>query len=259
MRASLEEALAELASCDERYLFFDYDGTLSPLARRAADAVSHPDALAHLDTLSCLSGTTVGVVTGRPIEDIRIRVPLPAIVFAALHGFIIEGPGISMTEPGALRAQPALRRAVDRLKDSLRGLSGVDVEDKGLTVAVHFRRASRRDAEHAAQESRRISDQETGIRYLEGKEVVELRPDVDWDKGRAVEFIVEQLAGSAWRGRVGLLYAGDDQTDEDAFRRLGAKAVTVRVGEEGDTLAQHLVEAPQDVIDLMGRLASLIR
>jgi trehalose-phosphatase len=247
MNASLREALAGLAATDERFLFFDYDGTLSPIAIRAALAVTQPGVLEQLEALARQPGTRVGIVTGRPLDEIRSRIPLSSVFFAAVHGLIIEGPGISLISPEAERLRPAIRRAVSELDSALDGMEGVELEDKGLTVAVHFRRASDKDAEKAAAESRRLASETDGIRPMEGKEVVELRPDIDWDKGRAVELLLERMAGPDWEGRVAVFYVGDDQTDEDAYRRLGSP-----------TGAQYRVQGPDDVLAVMAELNSIL-
>jgi trehalose-phosphatase len=258
MKGDLQHALSGLAAPDERFLFFDYDGTLSPIASRAAVAFTQPGALEELETLAQRPATRVGIVTGRPLEEIRSRIPSRSFFFAALHGLVIEGPDVSMVFPEAARLKPVIRKAVSELESELEGLEGVYIEDKGLTAAVHYRQANDDASKKAANESRRIASAHEGIRTLPGKEVVELRPDVDWDKGSAIEWILEQTAGSDWEERVGVLYVGDDQTDEDAFRRLGSRAVTVRVGDSGATHAKYRVSGPADLVTALAELNSLL-
>ncbi len=259
MIPSLEEALARLASHAERYLFFDYDGTLCPIVSRPAQATVHRETVRCLEDLSHIPGTHLGVVTGRSLVDIRERLPVTSLIFAAVHGLVIDGGKLSFIQPEAVRLAPAIRHAAGRLRSELGDLEGVEVEDKELSVAVHYRRAESLEADRAALTARRIASQEVNIRCVEGKKVVELRPDVDWDKGKAVEFIVEELSGSGWKGRVGMFYAGDDRTDEDAFLCLGAGAVTVHVGEMEPTAARFRVKGPDEIIEVVNKLALLLR
>jgi trehalose 6-phosphate phosphatase len=83
---------------------------------------------------------------------------------------------------------------------------------------------------------------------------------VDWDKGRAIDWILRRFEGPRWperRSTLGVLYLGDDETDEEAFRRLRSKALTVRVGGRGPTAAAHRVLGTKQVVELMEMLVSL--
>lgn len=258
MTGALRAALAEIARKPHRYLFFDFDGTLSPITDRPQDAAAHPDILAPLESLCRQPRTTLTVVSGRPVSDIRERLPLPGLVVAGVHGLVIDGPSFHQTHSDAARVEPLIQRAADRLGREIGALEGIVIENKGITVAVHYRRAGSSDAEHARSAARDVVRSFPGIRALEGKKVVELRPDIDWDKGRAVSFILERLSGSTWESRGGVLYMGDDRTDEDAFRVLDGKAVTVKVGELGSTAARYRVRDPDEVVGLVRELLSLI-
>lgn len=261
MTPELRDALTRLASAPERFLFFDYDGTLSPIVSRPEEAVTPPESIRYLRKLSRHSGTRVAVVTGRPLESIQKQVGAPDLVFAAVHGLVIHARDFHFVQPQAQRFQPTIRRAVGRLESALGGREGVAIEDKGLTVAVHYRRAAPSDAEDALRTSRRVAAELKGVRRLEGKKVVELGPDVDWDKGRAVELILERLCGPEWPGRLAVLYVGDDRTDEDAFRRLADRAkdaVTVHVGFRDPTAARYRVRDPDGVTEILAALARLL-
>jgi trehalose-phosphatase len=127
------------------------------------------------------------------------------------------------------------------------------VEDKGLTLSVHYRQAP----EAALPElTARVAGLVGGIPALElrgGKMSLEVRPRLAWDKGQAVLKLAGLLATEAdW----GLLYAGDDATDEDAFRVVGGseRGVAILIGERGDTFADFRLPDPEALRELLEAL-----
>ncbi|MDX1648600.1 MAG: trehalose-phosphatase [Myxococcota bacterium] len=248
------DEIAERVGTRRAAFFLDYDGTLSPIVEHPEDA-ELPEAMR--DLLARLGVRhLVAIVSGRDLRDLRARVGLDGIVYAGSHGFEIRDADgeVHVHEP-ARRALPELDRAQERLEEALAPEDGVELERKGFGLAVHFRRAAP-DREPALREQvQRACRESEALRMTEGRKVLELRPDVPWDKGRALDHILERTGADD--ERVCPVYVGDDVTDEDAFRVVEAGGVGVLVrGRQGDaTHARWALEDPEAVRRFLAALA----
>ena len=136
-------------------------------------------------------------------------------------------------------------------------MPGAHVERKRYAVAVHFREANE-DAEPIIERIvNSIGDREERLRVTTGKKIFELRPSVEWDKGKALEWLMERL-GLDLDATIPL-YLGDDVTDEDAFAVLVDRGLGIVVGREGEpTLAHYALESPDEVRELLARLTGSV-
>lgn len=227
----------------------DFDGTLAPLAARP-ETVRLPSATA--DVLRALAGRAdvlVAVVSGRPLKDLRPRVGLLRAAYAGNHGLEAAAGVWRWTHPGVRGRRAALRRVRDEARRLCLLAPGAWVEDKGATLSVHVRAVRGAAGESALAGALAAAVRRAGGLALKtGKRVYEVRPRLAWDKGRAVELLRRRLAPGA-----ACVYVGDDATDEDAFRRLRGKALTVKVG-RGPTLAACRVAGPAAVRRLLEAL-----
>jgi len=246
----------KLAGC-KPVVFLDYDGTLTPIVERPEWAILDPAmraAVAHLANLC-----TVVVISGRDRRDVENLVGLEGLVYAGSHGFDISGPGGRRFEfAEGVQYLPDLDRAEEALCRRLKEIPGVQVERKLFAIAVHFRRTP---DEKVAEVEKIVGDvhqdQKGRLRRTGGKKIFELRPAFDWDKGKAVAWLLEQL-GLKGPG-VLPLYCGDDQTDEDAFRELAERGIGILVREEErPTHARYALENPEEVQLFLERLAGLV-
>lgn len=229
----------------------DFDGTLAPLAARP-ETVRLSSATADvLRALTCRADVLVAFVSGRPLKDLRARVGLSRAAYAGNHGLEIEAGGWRWMHPGVRGRRAALRRVGAEAR-RLCGLApGAWVEDKGATLSVHVRAVRAAEGEAALAVALVAAVRRAGGLTLKtGKRVYEVRPRLAWDKGRAVELLRARFAPGA-----ACVYVGDDATDEDAFRRLSGKALTVKVG-RGPTEAACRIAGPAAVRRL---LVSLLR
>jgi trehalose 6-phosphate phosphatase len=237
-------------------VFFDFDGTLS-------DIVDDPDsarpAAGAAEALQKLAAhCPVAVLSGRDLADVTARVGLPGVWYAGSHGFELTAPdGTHHQNDAAAAAIPVLERVAAQLRDQLASIPGVVVEHKRFGVAAHYRNAARdRVGEVAA--AVRAAGQQQGLRVTTGREVIELRPDIDWDKGKTLRWVIDHLrhAGS---GHLMPIYLGDDITDEDAFDavRHDGVPIVVRHTDDGDraTAALFALDSPARVTEFTDRLA----
>lgn len=232
----------QIAKARALVLFLDFDGTLAPIRDYADEVELAPDVRATLTSLARRADTLVALVSGREMWDLRRRVGVPGIVYAGEHGMEIRGRGLQFIEPGALARRGVIKLLARELNASLRDLHGVFVEEKHLTLAVHFRMARRDDIPEIRDRVRRVvgmAGDQAEIRP--GKMIWEVLPHTGWRKGAAAEWIYKICDV-----RDGLpIYAGDDEADEDAFRWLKGW-ITIRVGGD-ETCAQYNLAGPAEV------------
>lgn len=210
-------------------LMLDIDGTLAPIAPRPDAAAVPADTLAALSRLANAPSVHVAVVSGRAAADAFRMVPVPAAWTIGNHGLEWRSPN---GEPKVLdSARPyaaAVADAVAALTPGVRAVRGAILEDKHWTLSLHFRLVEP-GAAPALEASARDIAAKLGLQVTEGKKVIELRPPIDVNKGTAALEFARRIG--ALDGDGSMLYAGDDRTDEDAFRALRphSRAVTVRV------------------------------
>lgn len=235
-------------------LLLDFDGTLAPIVERPEMAgISESTRAAIVRLID--DGVTVAIVSGRGLADARSLAGLPDIAYAGNHGMEIEMPGLERIHPEAAAARGSLEQVAAAVPEALNDVSGLFVEDKGLTLSIHYRRVDRAAVERVREAVHEAAGRHPDLRVTEGKEVLEVRPDVDWHKGRAVEFLLGELKPP--KGAP-VLYIGDDRTDEDAFVALadGGFGEGILVSEDGDTRtsARSTLKNPEEV----GRLLDLL-
>jgi trehalose 6-phosphate phosphatase len=239
-------------------LLLDFDGTLAPIVERPEIAAMPEATAAALRRLAGCDGVELAVISGRGLADARERVALPGVAYAGNHGMEIERGELRQVHDVATAARPELDAVIGALHEPLRRIPGVLVEDKGLTLSVHSRRVAREDVDRLRRAVEEATRGRAGLRVTEGKEVLEIRPAVDWHKGRAVEFLLERIDPPAGAP---VLYFGDDRTDEDAFRALRAwergpaAGVIVAEAPPPETEALAWLAGPEEVGEVLERMA----
>ncbi len=245
----------------EPALFLDYDGTLTPIVERPADAVL-PDAMAVV--LRRLAGMCeVAVVSGRDLADLRRRVGIEELWYAGSHGFDIAGPGGEHTAyPEGRDYLPALDDAERALREALAGVAGCEVERKRFALATHYRRVAAGEvpAVEGVVEDTRAAHPE--LRISRGRQVIELQPDMDWDQGRALNWLMRALDMDP--ARFIPIVIGDDVTDEDAFREVARPrpgrgvGIVVTADDGRSSRADYCLADPRAVGVFLERLADRI-
>lgn len=231
-------------------VFLDYDGTLTPIADRPEQATLAAPIRARVARLAARCPVTI--VTGRDVSVVRDFVQLDEIGYAGCHGLDIEGPaGSGLRHEAAGCVLPVLDAVEADLERRLSGIPGALVERKRCSVSTHYRLVDADDARRVEEVVAIVARRHPGLRRERGKKVFELRPDVDWDKGSAVEWLIGALSLDPRAA----ICIGDDETDEHAFEVL-ADAGTPIVVENGDrpTAARYRVRDPGEVAAVLDLL-----
>lgn len=238
-------------------LLSDIDGTLSPIAATPAEATVLESCRFGLNKLAAKL-ELVSVLSGRPVAEARRMVGLDHLThfgnhglerWDIVHGYRSEAEGFA----------PSIAEVRAELERQVKGMPGVQIEDKRIVISIHYRLASE---EPSIREKLLILAESLakGLLITEGKKVIELRPPVAVNKGTVVRNLITEY------GLNGIVYIGDDLTDIDAFNALrnarhsGVHAAAVAVGgpeakEELLALADLELDGPSDVGALLQELA----
>lgn len=244
--------LIGITSARESMLFLDYDGTLSPIVSDPGAATLVDGAAEALELVA--AACPVAILSGRDLADIRTRVGAPGLWYAGSHGFELTGPdGTYHQNEAAAAFVPVLEQAAAELRDCLAQIPGVRVEHKRFAVAVHYREVAPGRVGEMVAAAHQLGARD-GLRVTGGRMVVELRPDIDWDKGTTLAWIRDRIDPS---GSLLPIYIGDDLTDEDAFDAVRFDGIGIVVGhdEDGDrkTAAHFTLQNPDQVREFIQR------
>lgn len=227
-------------------VFLDYDGTLTPIVERPDLAVLSGEMREVVRALA--RRCTVAIVSGRDREDVEKLVGLDELIYAGDHGFDISGPaGLTIRRQEGAGFDDLLDDVKARLHRELDGIDGVLIEPKKSSAAVHYRLV---DPAHHARVGAVVDGilaDHPELRVTPGKMVHEIQPKLDWDKGRAVLWLLEALDLDT--PDVVPIYLGDDVTDEDAFRALSGRGLGIYVGESEEPAAERPSAADYIVAD----------
>jgi len=226
------EMLAARTAGRRLAVFLDYDGTLTPIVDRPEDAIISERMR---EVVRGLAGRcTVCVVSGRDRAVVQRLMGMDQLVVAGSHGFDIWSPGggaIEREEGTGFR--DLLERVTATVREQTASVEGALVEPKRSSVAIHYRLVDERDWPRvAAIVDAVLADDPDALRVTPGKMVYEIQPRIEWDKGRAVLYLLEALGLD--QDDVLPLYVGDDVTDEDAFRALSGRGVGILVAAPAD-------------------------
>lgn len=260
-----DEVVKRVKEATQILLFLDYDGTLTPIVARPEMAVLSSQAREILRQISHHSLFKLAIISGRNLSEIKTLLGLENITYVGNHGLEIEYPPCycqarssettTFIYPVAKEFQPGLKRLEQRLRERLAGIDGVLIENKGLTLSIHYRLVK----ETAVKKIKKLfleaiddGDARDKLQVTEGKKVLEVRPPVEWNKGEAIEWLLEiyGMPGSL------PIFAGDDVTDEDGFKilhRVGG--ISIFVGEDkASSAADYYLDSPEQLGHWLGKL-----
>ena len=228
----------------------DLDGTLARL-EDVPDAVVLPGEVREvLEDLKANGSATVGVISGRKIEDVVARVGVSGIWYVGNHGFELRTPAGEDRTFFASEEAEYIRSLEEGISKRTQEIPGVLLENKGPTLAVHYRRvesARLPDVDRICQEAFQQNQQR--LRILRGLCVIEFRLRESFNKGTAVRLIRKESLKDPLT-----FYFGDDVTDDDVFRVLLGVGIGVKVGRRPSRLASYSLEGPDEVLDALVRI-----
>jgi trehalose 6-phosphate phosphatase len=245
--SNLDSIKNRLLAANTILLFTDFDGTLVPIKEHPDHCFLDPNVGKTLSSLASRNRVFVAIVSGRELGDLQSRVGVDGIAYAGNHGLEIEGSDFSFREPYAESIREAMDGLARDLKRAVSGIPGAWIQDKGLSTSVHYRQVAPADVVRLQETVRAVATPSVDAGQIvvrAGKMVVEIRPNVDWNKGKAVGWLARQM--SPLDAQPLMLYLGDDDTDEDVFK-MWRKAISVCVGERHDTVARYYIPTPGDV------------
>jgi trehalose-phosphatase len=243
LQKHLAEIRARLSPQKRVLLLLDFDGTLSPLADAPDKARLSQNVQQMLLRLASQPRVRVAILSGRPLRYLKAVFGAPSFFYGGNHGLEMEGPDFSFCHSGARILRSAIQNRVRQFRKPIRGASGALLENKGLSLGLHYRnvpRARRPDFD-ALVEKLRNKTAGLPVRWRQGNKVWELLPRVAWDKGRAARLLIRHLEHPF------PVAVGDDETDEDMFKALSEKGITVHVGGDGDSFARFYLKGQSEV------------
>lgn len=239
-------------------VMLDVDGTLAPIAPRPEQAAIPLATLDVLHRIASLPAVILAFVSGRAAADTWRMTGVTGAWVAGNHGAELRAPDGAVTvHPGVRAFEGAVDKAAKALRADLAMVAGASVENKRWTLSVHYRLVADADAPALISRAETVASAH-GLRLMDGKKIVELRPPVEVNKGTAIGELLQRAGVNASVGSA--LYCGDDRTDEDAFRALRREvsdAVTIRIapGSPIQTAAEFELDTPEELRKMLEWLA----
>jgi trehalose-phosphatase len=239
------------------FIFLDFDGTVVSIARTPDKVVLSEEVRGLLKALACNPKVRLAFVSGRSVKDIKQRIGIESIVYSGNHGLEIEGPKIKFNPalPAGYRAVvESIKRELGR---KISPIQGAFIEDKGLSLSLHYRQVNKERIpllKTIFHETVIVYLVKNKIRVKPGKMVLELRPPVEWDKGKVVLWLLSRQMFADKKDDVLPVYLGDDLTDRDAFRALKGKGLTIAVGRSRKLGADYYVKDQREAAEFLKKV-----
>ncbi|CAL9071754.1 probable trehalose-phosphate phosphatase 6 [Musa acuminata AAA Group] len=256
------EQLMKATKGKQIVMFLDYDGTLSPI-------VDDPDSAFMSDAMRAAVKEVAGcfptaIVSGRCRSKLFDFVKLTELHYAGSHGMDIEVPkGTKYTKKKktvlfqpASEFLPMIKKVHKALSEKTKPIPGAKLENNKFCVSVHFRCVDEKHWRVLLEQVWFVLKEYPMLRITPGRKVLEIRPIIKWDKGRALQFLLDSL-GFADSKNVLPVYIGDDLTDEDAFKVLRdrGRGIGILVSEfPKETNASYFLRRPSEVMEFLLRL-----
>ncbi len=254
LRSQWPQVAAEIVSSSHTLLLLDYDGTLMRIAPTPGQATLPGSTRSVLRALSHHPRITVAVISERPINELRRRVGVRNLIYIGNHGWEMWQVGRQTKVIVPRSFQETVAHIRSQLASVVADIPGVLVEDKGLSVSLHYRLVPTELERHligrfACEILPLVRSSELTVLY--GRKVIELCPRLNWIKGHAALWLMKEIH----RRSVLPIYIGDDHADEGAF---GAPpdGITIRIGAHVGSRAHYYVRDVKDMIAFLRWMAT---
>lgn len=245
-----QEIFGTIEKADGKILFLDYDGTLVFLKDKPDDIITPNKVKIVLEKLIRDPEFNIFIITGRTLHEIKNLLDIKGLSFAALHGLeVCLANGKKFCWKPSENEQSILKKIKEKVFYEFKEEKGIYIEDKGVTLAFHYRMLPRERVKYTTGRFVDIvkrTDEGNVLEIIKGAELIEIRSR-GWNKGKATEFLLNNINGRKYAIPI---YIGDDTTDEDAFACLKNRGLTIFVsnGSEKPTSAQYWLKNPDDVL-----------
>lgn len=234
-------------------LFLDCDGTIAPIADSPDKAEVSGRTKSVLSSLAKAADTSLAVISGRPLSELKAMIGLSGIIYAGNHGLEVEGIDAVTPWRAPSDYMNDLGSAKELIVKKFSSTRGILIEDKGSSLCLHYRMADVDEKQFISEALETIGPYVSSGKFsiLYGKKVVEVRPPGGWNKGDVVRMILERARSEHKDKDIAAVYVGDDLTDEDAFRVLSDDGITVVVGNRSGSLAKYRAEDTAEVYEFL--------
>jgi len=241
-------------------LFLDYDGTLTPIVESPAKALISKQTKHLLKSLSSNYRCKLAIISGRALHDIKKKIGIRNIIYSGNHGLEIEGPSIRFEVPVSFNYKTVIKQIKKQLNKRLSPINGILLEDKGFSLSLHYRLVDKKRIPFVKTTFNEVVSPylNNKIKIKTGKKVFEIRPAVEWDKGEVALWLLNRLKLHFGNRQILPIYIGDDVTDEDAFKALKDKGLTIFVGTTKKSHAKYHLKNTKEVFEFLRRLCSLL-
>lgn len=244
-----------IRSTKRKLLILDFDGTLAKIAKTPREVVLEKKTVGALTALSKLPSYRLAIISGRSLENLKSFFHFKNAIYAGNHGLELEGDNLLLPQKAkkAKKMEALVWLLGEKLKEDLARVPGVMIEDKNYTLSLHYRNISREHIPFFKQEVGRFRKQYAHwpLTWRVGKKVWEVRPGVKWDKGAAASYLAKKMQSAL------PIIIGDDATDEDMFKALRHRGITIRVGRSQNSFAEYYLKSSKDVRAFLEELCRL--
>ncbi|MDD4871774.1 MAG: trehalose-phosphatase [Kiritimatiellae bacterium] len=243
------------------FFFFDYDGTLAPIVDIPHKAFLPKITKQLLFRLSKCRNCKVAVISGRSLIDVKKKVGLGRIIYAGNHGLELEGTRLRFKAPVPHGLKAIIQHINHVLAHELSGIPGVFVENKGITVSVHYRLVSHKNLKLMHKNFRNVIKpyiERNQVEIISGKKIYEIKPSVKWGKEKIVSWLLTKHRSARNSKSIFPVYIGDDVADENVFRFLSHDGLSIFVGNPCKTTAQFYLRNTGDVSEFLRRIVVLM-
>jgi len=226
--------------------FLDYDGTLTPIKSKPHLAKLKRSTKKILKNLN--HKKNIFIISGRSLSNVKNLIGIKSIYYIGNHGIEVKGPHLNYVHPQAKKIKPYIQKVYKKLKKKLK-IKGVLVENKTYTLSVHYRLVKPYLVSRVKKDfTKLVGDllKSKKVKITNGKKVFEVRPNINWHKGKSISWVLKK------QKKCLPICIGDDITDEDAFKALGKKGISILVSrKKRKTNANYRLSSPGEVVSLL--------